>query len=295
MSSYSHIADGRRLGKAPEKSNFVQTCNLLSRYIKEKGSLRDLNLEIGGKVESLEAIVKPGSSISPPASAAINKVKSAQPLTDQHPPITPHDSSINTAEHAPHKQTSKEAMTADPKTAQLTIFYSGKVLVFDDYPADKARELMAFAKKGALKCLTAFCRTPWGKSRAPAALWPWPPPPAHEMGFRHGLKRVAIIRVSAFRRTLVRKNRTLRLVGLWRRTREQKNGFLHSRSLTVPICQLREGHHFIGSLRRGKIGTNVTITSTNGWAAGGGPYHQVQDQAAASPCKGDEGQLELKL
>ncbi|KAL0380581.1 UNVERIFIED_CONTAM: protein TIFY 11B [Sesamum angustifolium] len=219
MSSYRHIADDRRLGKAPEKSNFVQTCNLLSRYIKEKGSLRDLNLEIGGKVESLEAIVKPGSSMSPPACAAINKGRSAQPSTDQQPPITPHDSSINTAEHAPHKQTSKEAMPADPKTAQLTIFYSGKVLVFDDYPADKARELMAFAKKGSSKMSYGILSNTLGKSRALAALWPRPRPPAHEMGFRHGLKRVAIIRVSALLRTLVRRIRTLHLVGLWRRTR----------------------------------------------------------------------------
>ncbi|XP_011079536.1 protein TIFY 10b-like isoform X2 [Sesamum indicum] len=170
MSSHRHIADGRRLGKAPEKSNFVQTCNLLSRYIKEKGSLRDLNLEIGGKVESLEAIVKPGTSISPPASATIYKVKSAQPLTDQHPPITPHDSSINTAEHAPHKQTSKEAMTENPKTAQLTIFYSGKVLVFDDYSADKARELMAFARKGSSKMSYGILSNTLGERPSPGAV-----------------------------------------------------------------------------------------------------------------------------
>lgn len=53
MSSSRMVFDGRR---QPGRSNFVQTCNLLSRYMKEKGSLRDLNLEIGGKVESLEAI-----------------------------------------------------------------------------------------------------------------------------------------------------------------------------------------------------------------------------------------------
>lgn len=35
---------------SPEKSAFAQTCNLLSHYIKEKGTLRDLNLGINGEV-----------------------------------------------------------------------------------------------------------------------------------------------------------------------------------------------------------------------------------------------------
>lgn len=34
---------------SPEKSSFAQTCNLLSHYLKEKGSLRDLNLGINGE------------------------------------------------------------------------------------------------------------------------------------------------------------------------------------------------------------------------------------------------------
>lgn len=53
------ISGGVRQGRTPDqKSNFVQTCNLLSQYIKEKGSLKDLNLEIGGKVESLDTLGK---------------------------------------------------------------------------------------------------------------------------------------------------------------------------------------------------------------------------------------------
>lgn len=125
--------------KRLEESNFAQTCNLLSRYVKEKGSLRDLNLEIGGKVESLEALVKPGSFLAANSGPLTNGGKSAHSSLEN--PIVVEEDASNRA------STSKDGTTREPKTAQLTIFYSGKVLVFEDYPADKVRDLVHVAKK----------------------------------------------------------------------------------------------------------------------------------------------------
>lgn len=143
MWSSGSPSDGQGKRKRLEVSNFAQTCNLLSRYVKEKGSLRDLNLEIGGKVESLEALVKPGSSLAAPSSAnsgsVTNSGKSAHSSLEN--PIIVEEDASNRA------STSKDGSTRDPKTAQLTIFYSGKVLVFEDYPADKVRDLVHVAKK----------------------------------------------------------------------------------------------------------------------------------------------------
>ncbi|WOH04090.1 hypothetical protein DCAR_0623496 [Daucus carota subsp. sativus] len=70
---------------SPEKSRFAQTCNLLSHYVKEKGSLRDLNIDINGGTEV--------------------------------------------------------------KNGQMTIIYAGQVLVFDDFSAVKANEVMQLASK----------------------------------------------------------------------------------------------------------------------------------------------------
>ncbi|KAG8388431.1 hypothetical protein BUALT_Bualt02G0125200 [Buddleja alternifolia] len=142
----SSSRDWRQEEKAVEKSNFVNTCNLLSQYMKHKGSLRDLNLEIGGEIESLETIVKPGSA-STTMNMPRNKGKSAQPLTEQQPSMAPH-SSINIVDDAPYKPTSKET---ESKTAPMTIFYGGRVLIFEDYPARKVKELMALAKRGSSK------------------------------------------------------------------------------------------------------------------------------------------------
>lgn len=45
------VADGRRSGKAPEKSNFSQTCSLLSQFLKEKRTSGAPTLGMGGKME----------------------------------------------------------------------------------------------------------------------------------------------------------------------------------------------------------------------------------------------------
>ncbi|XP_075505268.1 jasmonate ZIM domain-containing protein 1-like isoform X1 [Primulina tabacum] len=175
MSGLQQFSDGRRPGKAPERSSFMHTCNLLSRYIKKKGSLRDFNLEIDGKIESLESIMKSGSAHAASASSTVNLLtnmdKPARPSTDSLPRPARPDCSVNLLEDTPEKYTkSKDAKKIEPETAQLTIFYGGRILVFDSCPADKAKELVKFASKGSPRISGGLVSNILHQNPSPSAL-----------------------------------------------------------------------------------------------------------------------------
>ncbi|XP_074330907.1 jasmonate ZIM domain-containing protein 1-like isoform X2 [Apium graveolens] len=114
--------DGRESsGDAPpEKLKFSQTCNLLGQYLKGKGSITDLNFET--------------EESGPKHEESIN-------LFSQHTPaLTTHQESINT-------NSSEKQAAIDLRSAQMTIFYAGQVLVVDNLPAANAKEVMRLASK----------------------------------------------------------------------------------------------------------------------------------------------------
>ncbi|KAL1811362.1 protein TIFY 10A [Daucus carota subsp. sativus] len=103
-----------------EKSKFAQTCNLLSHYVKEKGRFLDLNIGIHGEV-SPQNDVKPMN-------------------------LFPQYASLQDAVRVTSSRVKTET---GQKSGQMTIIYAGQVLVFDDFSAVKANEVMQLASKSA--------------------------------------------------------------------------------------------------------------------------------------------------
>ncbi|KAI3949798.1 hypothetical protein MKW92_039988 [Papaver armeniacum] len=107
--------------------NFSQTCNLLSQYMKEnKGSFGPTAMNL--------------SSSSP-----------AAPVMGVPSPLFYNREANKSMDLFPQRTgfgptTTASAETKKPEAAQMTIFYGGKVLVFDDLPVEKAKEVMNFAK-----------------------------------------------------------------------------------------------------------------------------------------------------
>ncbi|WCJ39376.1 Protein TIFY 11B [Euphorbia peplus] len=125
MASMAHRYSGK--SASPEKSNFAQTCNLLSQYLKERGSIGD----ISRKLETTTGQETPRTTLNLLPNME-NSEKSMDLLF-------------------PSSDLLSRATPATPGTPQMTIFYAGKVIVLDDIPADKAEEIMAFANTSAVR------------------------------------------------------------------------------------------------------------------------------------------------
>ncbi|PSS02044.1 Protein TIFY 10A like [Actinidia chinensis var. chinensis] len=160
MTSSSEFADsgrfsGQRAARAPEKSsNFSQTCNLLSQYLKEKGTFGDLGLGITRGLEgngmstptmNLFPVANKSSELSviPTRTAAPARSLTSMELFPQHSGF-----GSTAAEEEVINKVDSSANKSEPETAQMTIFYAGQVIVFNDFPADKAEQIMFLAGKG---------------------------------------------------------------------------------------------------------------------------------------------------
>ncbi|KAJ6815409.1 pnFL-2 [Iris pallida] len=122
-----------------KSSNFAVTCSLLSNYMKEKGtrSLADLSFSppLAGKTDTY----RPPTTMSFLPGADVSDDKPADRENDISAPMELFPQRAGEGLNGP------AADTREPEKSQLTIFYGGKVLVFDDFPSDKASDLMQLA------------------------------------------------------------------------------------------------------------------------------------------------------
>ncbi|KAG8376247.1 hypothetical protein BUALT_Bualt09G0043200 [Buddleja alternifolia] len=124
MGSSENVGSGRFGGG---RSNFMQTCTLLSQYLKQKkGSFGDLNL-----IAFTDQPKIASSSGGAPPTATMNLL----PMIDK------------TTAFLSDESQNKSDLSGSTETAPLTIFYGGQVIVFNDFPADKAEQIMTLAAK----------------------------------------------------------------------------------------------------------------------------------------------------
>ncbi|RLN33121.1 protein TIFY 10A [Panicum miliaceum] len=133
-------------GRAParEKSSFAVTCSLLSQYLKEKkGGLQGL-----GGLGMAPPPAAPAGAFRPPTTMNLLSALDAPPAAEE-----PNDAAKATSEEAeghgqPAAENPREAAAGEDEAQQLTIFYGGKVVVFDKFPSAKVKDLLQIVSAG---------------------------------------------------------------------------------------------------------------------------------------------------
>ncbi|PON43591.1 LOW QUALITY PROTEIN: Jasmonate-zim domain protein [Parasponia andersonii] len=149
MAENNKIPDWKARKAALEKSNFAQTCSLLSQFLREK---RAIGVGMpGNKPESKE---KPETfrAPAPTVSFLTNMGNQAGSSTQTEYPnfLKQLASNIEDSSNKSDPGKTTTLTSSKPETAQMTIFYAGQVLVFNDLPSDKADEVISLARKGCL-------------------------------------------------------------------------------------------------------------------------------------------------
>lgn len=125
MSTSPAISDSARF--SGQKMSFSHTCNLLSQYVKEKRALGiSANLDSRGPA-TMNLFPVSGKQAAEDTNGCVGRT------INLFPQLSGFNSGVN-------KRASPE-----PPTPQMTIFYGGQVLVFNELPADKAKEVMDLA------------------------------------------------------------------------------------------------------------------------------------------------------
>lgn len=130
-------------GGGERATSFAMACSLLSRYVRQNGAAAaELGLGIRGEAEATRA-APAAMSLLPGAAGAdeAERKKETMELFPQSAGFGQQDAAAAAADAAAAREQA-------PEKRQLTIFYGGKVLVFNDFPADKAKGLMQLASKG---------------------------------------------------------------------------------------------------------------------------------------------------
>ncbi|KAL0878054.1 hypothetical protein Bca101_027760 [Brassica carinata] len=144
----SSPAECRKLQKKP---SFSETCSLLSRYLKEKGSFGDLSLGMtcSPDVNGVFAVSRQPTVMNLFPCEDASSPQDVKPKDDMVPRQTSFSSSSSSgAKEEVEKIIETKSVKVESQSSPLTIFYGGQVMVFDDFPAEKAKQVIDLANKG---------------------------------------------------------------------------------------------------------------------------------------------------
>lgn len=162
-SEMNMVSGGRK--KMMKSKVFAETCNKMRQFLKERRSLGDQfafhnipppsssssMLEINGVVKEMCAPTNTTMNLFSKKIEKEGNVSTGQnlksldlfPLLSSSSIVTTEESPQNVADNYRKFATTKEE--AKTTTTCMTIFYGGRVVVFDDLPEDKAHEIMTLA------------------------------------------------------------------------------------------------------------------------------------------------------
>ncbi|KAF8045683.1 hypothetical protein N665_4547s0002 [Sinapis alba] len=132
---------GRKLQKKP---SFSQTCSRLSRYLKEKGSFGDLSLGMTCNPDGVFAVTRQPTMMN---LFPCEEASSPQDVKQKND-MVPRQSSFSSSSSSGAKEEVEKMIIetkSESQSTPLTIFYGGQVMVFDDYPAEKAKQVIDLA------------------------------------------------------------------------------------------------------------------------------------------------------
>ncbi|KAF3772655.1 TIFY 10b protein [Nymphaea thermarum] len=143
-------------GKAGERSSFAWTCSRLSQYIRENGGFGDLSLGLNfstdiaaAKPEAAglcpAAVLTQGVTTETEQQAADEAEGNSLALFPQHTGF----GGISAVEKSLGRNSAGLASKdGGGGTAQMTIFYGGKMVVYENVPSEKAEAVMHYIGNG---------------------------------------------------------------------------------------------------------------------------------------------------
>ncbi|KAM6599955.1 hypothetical protein CsatA_019564 [Cannabis sativa] len=153
VSSENTEVSAHKSARFSEKPSFSQKCSMLSQYLKEKGSFGDLSLGMARTIEPNGATMNFFPAMESQTNTAASRDLKFMNLFPQQAGFSsprPEREAPKMADYSLNKPA-----TGELERSQMTIFYGGQVIVLNDFPADKAKELMLLASQESSHNLTA--------------------------------------------------------------------------------------------------------------------------------------------